>query len=197
MKVFLRSSEYPGASALVLLGWKAQGSPWHPDLVLTLIVPAVSIPPVFLSLVQGTLRGVPTSLGEFQMLCLGTQLLRDTTPWEPRDFCGRACPFCILSYSESIGWSRRPSEKSLPAFSIFMPLSGLFQVVGPWWPFSDSVQTPTLFLKTVNLFLAVLGLHCCTRAFSHCSVRAPHCSGVSLWSAASGHKGIRSCCLQA
>ena len=156
----------------------------------------VSIPPVFSSLVRGTLRGVPTALGEFQMLCLGTQLRRDTTPCGPRDFCGHACAFCILSCSETIGWSRRPSEKSPLAFSVFIPLCGLCQVVGPWWPFSDSVQTPTLFLKPGNLFLAVLSLHCRTRAFSPCSAWASHCGGGS-WSMGSGHEGICSRCMQA
>ena len=36
-----------------------------------------------------------------------------------------------------------------------------------------------LFLKYFILFLAALGLHCCTQAFSSCGVRASHCSGFS------------------
>ena len=49
-------------------------------------------------------------------------------------------------------------------------------------------KAPRLFLKSFNLFFAVLGLCCCARAFSSCSEgeplfswgkRAPHCSGFS------------------
>ena len=50
-------------------------------------------------------------------------------------------------------------------------------------------------LSTLNyIFMAALGLRCCMRAFSSCSVQASHCSGVSCCRAqALGHAGFRSC----
>ena len=36
-----------------------------------------------------------------------------------------------------------------------------------------------IFLKIMYLFLAVLGFHCCSRAFSHSGAWASHCSGFS------------------
>jgi len=50
------------------------------------------------------------------------------------------------------------------------------------------------FSKKVILFLVVLGLPCCPRAFSSCSARASHCGGFSCCGAeVLGHMGFSSC----
>ena len=40
-----------------------------------------------------------------------------------------------------------------------------------------------IFFKLIYLFLAALGLRCCTWAFSSCGARASHCSGFSCYRA--------------
>ena len=61
-----------------------------------------------------------------------------------------------------------------------------------------------LFIYFIYLFLAVLGLHCCTQAFSSCGERGSHCTSLQcagfslqwlllLWSAGSRHAGFSSC----
>ena len=44
----------------------------------------------------------------------------------------------------------------------------------------------------VCLLMAVLGLRCCTLAFSTCSARASHCGGFSCGARALGHVDSRS-----
>ena len=41
------------------------------------------------------------------------------------------------------------------------------------------MQFFVFFFLKIYLFWAALGLHCCTRAFACCGVRASHCSGFS------------------
>ena len=62
-----------------------------------------------------------------------------------------------------------------------------------WWswgfqsPFLSSQLLELLFFFNFYLFLTVLGIHCCTQAFSSCSkrgllsssgVQASHCGGI-------------------
>ena len=56
-----------------------------------------------------------------------------------------------------------------------------------------NVLTSTI-LNIINLFLAVLHFHCCTQAFSSCSLQASCCSGFSCHGAwALGQMGFCSC----
>ena len=61
-------------------------------------------------------------------------------------------------------------------FQIFLPFrllhnmeqSSLCSTVGPCWLFILSV-----FTNSIYSFMAALGLHCCSQAFSRCSEREP------------------------
>ena len=51
-----------------------------------------------------------------------------------------------------------------------------------------------LLIYLISLVLAVLGLHCCKRAFSSCGVLTSHSGGFSCCGAwALGHAGFSSC----
>ena len=58
-----------------------------------------------------------------------------------------------------------------------------------------------LFLKLINLFLAALGLRCCTWAFSSCGEWSSHCDGFSCcreqalgsWGSVVLARGLSSC----
>ena len=57
------------------------------------------------------------------------------------------------------------------------------------------------FFLSIYLFLAALGLHCCTRASSSCGAQASHCGGFSCcgaralgaWASVVATRGLSSC----
>ena len=46
------------------------------------------------------------------------------------------------------------------------------------------------FIYLFILFLAALGLHCCTQAFSSCSAWGTHCDGFSLFQSTGSRHGL-------
>ena len=64
-------------------------------------------------------------------------------------------------------WWRRPTWKRIIKVHISTP----------------GAQSRLLQFHLIYLFMTVLGLHCCTRAFSSCGVPASHCSGFSCFRA--------------
>ena len=58
----------------------------------------------------------------------------------------------------------------------FLAISSLIMILSPHW----RCQRLLFFFRNLFIFfLAVLGLHCCSWAFSRCSAQASHCHGFS------------------
>ena len=98
-----------------------------------------------------------------------------------------------------------PLEKEMATHFVFLPGESHRQrsLVGysPWGR-KDSDTTERLhvisymyiyMILSLLLSLAVLGLLCCTRAFSSCGTQASHCGDFSCEAQALGHQGFGRC----
>ena len=143
-------------------------------------------------------------------------------PWEPRrrtqgtgrhplDHSARA----RARHSRSSPRAPTTAFLACPEAAELAPLLWLFRNTVPFllshlrgfFVFLKIIYFVYLFIYLFILFLAALGLRCCTQAFSsrgergatlHCSMQASHCGGFSLLqSTGSRHAGFSTCSTQA
>ena len=109
--------------------------------------------------------------------------------------------FCILSLSQDLRtpeanlWGHRVTHENRRAAGpcghvshlAVPPLAGHFLLRGlcTYCSFFLVLQPPLSLFFLINLFLAVMGLHCCKRVFSSCGKQGAmlhfQCSSFSLW----------------